>query len=349
MTTGGRLGFLTDHWRLKLLSAFLAVVLFGTVAFAQNPITVRTLHVPISSYQITDQNLVLINNYPRFVVVQVVGLADAINPLHADDVSATMDLSKVTAPNGPPQQVQVSVNVRTVAPGVTLQESSVPVLVTVDSITTTSLAIDVRDQTTTGVTVTGTVIHAHGTTNPVSTVSVTGASSIVDGLKAFVDLKQIEGNAEFPDAQVEFQDKTGKTIKWPPPTIPLGSVDIPSVDVKVTTQRQQQQEQIAAAIPPITTDPACGYAVAAVDVSPKLVTLTGDVGSLSAAGATISLNPVDITGATGTVVSRQKIVAPAGTTASPTTVTVTVTIRQVASCTPASPVPSPTPQPSPSP
>jgi YbbR domain-containing protein len=319
VSPGTRWAWLTDHWRLKLLSAILAVIMFGTVAFAQNPITVRTLHVRISSYQITDQQLVLIE-FPTHVDVHAVGLADAVDPLTPDDVAAAMDLSKVAAPSGPPQKIQVAVNVRTVAPGVTLQETSVPVLVTVDSLNTASIPIQVADQ-------------------PAPGVSVTKV--------ALVDLGTIEGGTEFLGAPLKFQDKTGKTIKWPPATIPLGSVDISSVDVTVTAHQTQQQKQVAPAAT-ITGSPACGYSLAGISINPSLVTLTGDVPSLTAAGESIALTAVDITGATSNITSRQKLTAPTGTTVNPSTVTVTVSIKQVAACTPASPLPaSPTPQPTP--
>lgn len=345
MSAGTRWAWLTDHWRLKVLSALLAVILFGTVAFAQNPITVRTLHVRISSYEITDQQLVLIG-FPTHVDVHAVGLADAVDPLTADDVAAVMDLRKVAAPSGPPQKIQVSVNVRTVAPGVTLQETSIPVFVTIDSLNSTSLPIQVVDQPAPGVSVTKVTIDRHGSTDPVSNVTVTGPTSILDGLKAFVDLGPIEGGTEFPGAPLKFQDKTGKTIRWPPATIPLGSVDTTSVDVYVTAQQTQQQKQVAPAAT-ITGTPACGYSVSGISVTPSLVTLTGDVSSLTAAGGSIALSAVDITGATSNVTSRQKLTAPAGTTVSASTVTVSVTIKQIASCTPASPTVSPTPLPSP--
>lgn len=344
MSAGTRWSWLTDHWRLKALSALLAVILFGTVAFAQNPITVHTLHVRISSYQITDQQLVLIK-FPTHVDVHAVGLADAVNPLTPDDVSAVMDLRKVAAPSGPPQQIQVAVNVRTVAPGVTLQEASILVFVTVDSLNSTSVPIQALDQPAPGVSVTKVAIDRRGTTDPVSSVAVTGPTSILDGLKAFVDLGPIEGGTEFPGAPLKFEDKAGRTIKWPPATIPLGSLDIASVDVYVSARQTQQQKQVAPAAT-ISGTPACGYGVGGISISPSLVMLTGDVPSLAAAGQSIALNAVDITGATSNVTSRQKLTAPAGTSVNPTTVTVTVTIKQIASCTPASPLPaSPTPTP----
>ncbi len=344
MTGGPAWAWLKDHWRLKLLSAILAVILFGTVAFAQNPITVRTLHVRITSYQITDQNLILIK-YPTHVDVQVVGLADAIDPLTPDDVEAVMDLSKASAPTGSPQTIQVSVNVRTVASGVTLQQGSIPVFVTVDDLTSAALPIQVTDQPASGVTVDKVVMDRHGTTDPVSSVSVTGPASLLDGLKAYVDLGPIEGTTEFPGAPVKFQDKTGKVLKWPPATIPLGSLDVPSVDVYVTAHQTQQQRQVGLSLA-TSGQPACGYAVSGITLAPTFVTLTGDVSSLAAAGDSITLNSVDISGATANVVSTQRLVAPASTTVSPASVRITIAIKQVASCTPAAP-PTPTPTPTP--
>lgn len=345
--SGGAFGWtwLTDHWRLKLLSAFLAVILFGTVAFAQNPITVRTIPVPITSYQITDQSLVLIK-FPTHVNVQVVGLASAIDPLRPDDIAAAMDLNKVTAPSGPPQTIQVFVNVRTVSAGVTLQQSSIAALVTIDSLDSIALPLQVTYQLQPGTTVDKVVMYRHGTSQAATSVSVTGASSLLDGLKAFVDLGQIAGSTDFEDVHIQFQDKTGKAYKiWPPATIPLATLDFPSVDGSLTAHQTQQSKQVAA-VPSVTGTPACGYAISGIVVTPSLVTVTGDFPSVTAAGDSIALNSIDITGATGNVSSSEKVSAPASTTVAPASVRVTVQIKQVASCAPASPPPSPGPSPS---
>jgi hypothetical protein len=346
VTTGGSgWALLTDHWRLKALSAVLAVILFGTVAFAQNPITVRTLSVRITGYQNADPSLVLIK-YPTHVEVQAVGLADAVNPLTPDDIVASMDLSKVAVPTDQPQTVQVNVAVRTVAPGVTLQQSSIPVYITVDHKTSASIPIQVIDQAVPGLTVDSVVVDRPGTTDPVSSVSLSGAASIVETLKALVDLGPLDGGGNFVGLNVTFEDSSGKTVKWPPATIPLATADLTTVDVHVAAHQTQQQKQVAALVT-LSGSPACGYAVAGITVAPALVTLTGDATSLGAAGSSIALSTVDITGATSTVVSRQKVSVPANTTVSPATVTVTVTLKQVASCTPASPQVTPSSAPSP--
>lgn len=344
MTTGGSgWSFLTDHWRLKLLSGLLAVILFGTVAFAQNPITVRTLHVRVTGYEKAAPDLVLIK-FPSRVDVQTVGLADAVNALTPDDIVATVDLGRVAVPADQPQTVQVNVAVRTVAPGVTLQQSSIPEYITVDRVDSASIPIQVVDQPVSGLTIDSAVVYRAGTTTPVSTVSLTGPASIVDTLKGYVDLGPLDGGGNFLGLNLKFEDSSGKPVKWPPPTIPLSTADFTSVDVHVTAHQTQQQKQVAPLVA-VTGSPACGYAVGGIAVSPTLITLTGDVTSLSAAGDSISLNAVDITGATATVTSRQKVSVPAGTTATPATVTVTITLKQVTSCTPASPQPAPSPSP----
>jgi YbbR domain-containing protein len=339
--------WLIDHWRLKLLAVFLAVILFGTVAFAQNPITVRTISVKITSYEITDQSLVLID-FPTHVVVHAVGLANAVDPLSADDIAATMDLSKLSAPSGPPKPVRVAVSVQTATQGVTLQESSIPVLVTLDSITSVTLPIEVTDEPQPGTTIDSVAIHRHGTNDTVSSVAVTGAASLLDGLKAFVDLGQIAGSTDVTDKPIQFRDKTGKTVKWPPPTIPLGSLDISSVDANVVAHQTQQQKDVAA-VPSVTGTPACGYAIAGITVTPSFVTLSGDVPSLNAAGTSIALNSIDITGATGNVSSSERVTPPGNVTVAPGSVRVTIQIKQIASCTAASPPPPPSPTPQPTP
>lgn len=348
MSGGASWGWLTDHWRLKLLAGVLAVILFGTVAFAQNPITPKTFTVPIDHYAISDPNLALVR-YAKSVNVQVVGLANAISPLTRDDFTATMDLSKVTAPDGAPRKIQADVTVQTLAPGVTVQQPP-PLFVTIDHLTSPPAVLPIRvlDQPAPGVTIDKVVMNRASTTEPISTVTVTGPASIVNDLQPYVDLGPIAGAGDFVDRPIKFQDSSGREVKWPPQTVPLASVDVNSVDVIVSAHQTLQQKQVAPTAS-LTGTPACGYQMQNISFSPQFVTLSADADTLAGLPGSISLAPIDVSGATSNVVSRERVTAPPNTLVSPVVVTVTITFKQVASCAPASPTATPTPSPSPSP
>jgi hypothetical protein len=106
---------ITDSWRLKLLAIGLSVLMLGAVAFAQNPPTFKTFTVPISYAPIPD-NLVVVNG-PTRTTVRVTGLADAIQSMNANSLSANFDLSKAA----PGQGVKVNLIVTSVVNGRTLR------------------------------------------------------------------------------------------------------------------------------------------------------------------------------------------------------------------------------------
>jgi YbbR domain-containing protein len=344
--------WLVDHWRLKALALGLALVLLGTVAFSQNPIRVVTLPAKISSYQITDPDLVLLT-YPKTVAVTVVGLQDAVNAMGPDAVTATMDLTKVTHPTGAPKTVAVNIYPKIAAQGVSLeQDQPISVFVTVDSLDSRTVSIEPRVQAASGWTVNKTALTDPTTGQPVQFVQVTGPASEVDTLKAFVAYGEAidVSTTDVTNLPVRFEDQAGREVRWPPPTIPLGTVDTRIVNLEVDAHLIYQEKQVPVFVT-ITGQPACGYEPSQVTYAPsRQVVLTGPPDAL--AGLNNLAVSVDVTGATGNVKSQQTLQAPPGViSVAPSSVTVTIDMTQAFSCTvpPPTPTPAPTPSPTPSP
>lgn len=345
--SSSRWGLITDHWRLKSLALVLAVLLFGAVAFAQNPITVRTIAaVSINGYSNESPDLVLVN-FPRTVDVQIVGLASAVNPVKQDDIRAVMDLSNVKAPadGAPTQRVKVNVNVEVAAQGVSLQQSVIPVYITVDRISQRTLPLNVITDPAPGVTIDKTIVLDHATQAPVSNVTLTGAANTINGLTAFVDVGSIEGGLFSPAAPIKYRDAGGHAVPWPPATIPAGTSDVGSVDITITAHQNLQQKTVPI-LTPLTGSPACGYEVSGISVSPnQTVSLTGTPGDLAKLSS-ITLSAIDVSGSTSTVTSRQQVPLPPDLTSlqvTPTSVTVNITVKQSFTCAAASPTPTPVP------
>lgn len=343
--------WLLDHWRLKVLAVVLALVLFGAVAFAQNPVTVRTMTVPINSYLNENPDLVILN-YPKTVDVQLVGLANVVNPVKPDDIRTVMDLTRVQPPaEGATRTeiVKVYVNAQVAAQGVTLQQSSIPLYVTVDRISTVQLPLQIDSPTASGVTIDKTVVLDHATQQPVAGVTVTGPQTVLAGLTAFVDLGAVQGSLFSSAAPVQFKDRAGRIVKWPLPTIPPPTLDVGTVDVSITAHQNFQQKVVSLLEYP-SGQPACGYEISGITITPNpTVTLTGTETDLAKVSS-LTLNPVDVTNATGNVTSRQPVIVPPSATSlqvTPSTVTVTIGIKQAATCAPASPQPTPSSSPTP--
>lgn len=339
--------WILDHWRLKVLSAVLALVLFGAVAFAQNPITFRTVAVRIDQYQISNPALVLVN-YPTHVDVQLSGLANAVDPVSPDDVRAVMDMSAVTPPPADaksPARVKVFVNAQVAAPGVTLQQSSIPIYVTVDRIATRAVPLDIVNNPAAGVSIDKTLVTNPASGTPVGVITVTGPQAMVNDLSAFVDLGAVQGSLYSPNEPVQFKDATQRTVKWPPLTIPPATLDIGTVNIQITAHQSFQQKAVSLVEYPTGQLP-CGYEFAGITVNPATVTVTGAVADLASVSS-IALKAIDVSSATADVSQREPVPVPPNVQVAPTSATVTISIRQAFSCTPASPTPTPSPSPTP--
>lgn len=340
---------ITDHWRLKSLSVALALVLFGAVAFAQNPVTVRTMTVPINSFLNESSDLVLVS-YPKTVDIQLVGLASAVNPVKPDDIRTVMDLSGVRAPaqGAAPQRIKVNVNVQVSAQGVSLQESQVQLFVTIDRATTTQLPLQVLTIPAAGVTIDKTVVVDHATQSPVSQVTVSGPANLLKGLSAFVNVGQVQGGLFSQALPVQFRNAAGRRVSWPPAFIPEPTIDVGTVDVTITAHQNLQQKTVPV-LTPLTGTPACGYEPGLITVSPsQTVTVTGTVTDLARISS-ITLNAIDVSGASSNVTSKQPLTLPSDLPSlqvSPASVTVNVSMKQVYTCTAPSPQPSPSVTPS---
>ena len=353
--------WVTDHWRLKALSVVLALILFGTVAFAQNPITVKTLSVRISSYQITDQNLVLIQ-YPSRIGVTVIGLADAVNAMTVDAVTATMDLTHVTAPapGTPPKTVQVNIYPKIAAQGVSLEQNQpISTYVTVDALLAdVAIPLTVRPlQPGPGYTVSQIqVLDDSGAQlkDLKQIVHVTGPSSLIEGLAAYVEYDQTitATKIDINNLPIHFENKAGQEVKWPPATVPLSSVDVRDLNLQVILQQGSAEVQVPVNIS-VDGTPACGYQVSGLNwsVPGQLVTLTGTPGVLANYSVVNLRQPLNVQGRTSSVSITQPVFAttPKNVSVSPTSVTVTAVITQVFTCTPSSPAPVTSPSPLPTP
>lgn len=342
--------WLTDNWRLKLLAVVLALGLLGAVAFSQNPLVLKSLPATVD-FDNRPAQLVVVNPPPP-AIVSVNGLAAAVNAVQdrvPNGIRFGVDLSK--ARPGPHQTF--TARPKTMPPGVNWDGGAVQVTVDIDTLSapvplpveirTPSVAPGWKVQTDSKSTYASC---GDGGAGPCQ-VRVTGPQSVVDGLKAYVQVESTITNdtTDSPSQPVRFEQNGHPIDLLKVSTIPQIVINPTTVLAHVTAQRSQGSRQVPVRVS-VTGHPACGYGVNALNVSNGgFVTLSGPSDTLAKADAVTLSNAVDISNATANVGSRQPVPTDAGVSSQPGAVDVTVVITKQFDCTAPTPTPAPAPTP----
>lgn len=341
------MSWLVADWRMKLLALVLTMGLLGAVAFSENPVEFRTLAAKVDYAGLRDGLAIL--NPQGTVNVQVTGLATAVSSLTPDNIEVRADVSKLKSN----EDRTISATVTVLVPNVTATTSNVSVHVVTDTIQQRALDIDVRmPNVATGWAVDTdpkkTFAQCQPDTNVPCKVTVTGPTSLTQGVTAYVDIQQtINASLRIPSQTVRFE-RNGQPVDFTRiSTTPKIGWDPPVVGVQITANRGSAQRTVGLNVP-VTGRPACGYGVAAVSITPGngVVTITGPADAITSRDS-VGTGPVDVNGATGNVTRTLAVQAPDQVTAQPASVQVTVTIQKQFDC--AAPTPTPTPRTSPSP
>lgn len=337
------MNWIISNWRLKLLALVMTVGLLAAVAFSQNPVASRTRDININWANLSD-HLVLVQP-PARVPVTILGLADNLNSMAPNSVTATADLSGIKyEENGSyPRIVTVNVIPSVVANGVTSRDTKIQLRVTVDAKRSATLEVSLKVASTAqGWKVTKEA--ALDKDNQPARVSVTGPSSAVTGLKAFVTFEpQVNNSTQgVQNVTIQFTDSAGKPVKWPPSTFPPSSQDVTEVATIQISAVRENAQQVVVLKPNLRGQPGCGYRVSGIEVLPVTATVTGPADQVAKIQS-IDLFPIDINGAVSNVNRTIQIQVPSGLTVDPPRVTVNVGVEQVVSCTPVSPSPTPKP------
>jgi YbbR domain-containing protein len=335
------MNWIVSNWRLKLLALVMTLGLLAAVAFSQNPVSSRTRDVNINWANLAD-GLVLVQP-PARIPVTVLGLSDNLRDMAPNSVTATADLAGIKFEEGGayPRIVTVNVVPSVVANGVTSRDSKIQLRITVDAKKTATLDVSLKVASTEqGWKVTKEA--ALDKDNQPARVTVTGPSSAVNGLKAFVTFEPKVNNSSqgVQNVTIQFSDAGGKPVKWPPSTFPQSSQDVLEVATIQITAVRENAQQVVVLKPNVRGQPACGYRVSAIEVVPVTATITGPADQVATVHS-IDLLAIDISGATIGITRTLPIQVQSGLTSDPPRVTVNIGIEQVVSCTPTSPSPSP--------
>jgi YbbR domain-containing protein len=288
--------FLLGNLRLKLLAVAAATALWATVAYTENPTAERTFQINGSQIQHTavPVGLVLIGDLPP-VSVTVVGPADALRTF---DPNASLRLSANFS--GLHQGTQsVPVQIVDTDNSTHLRAQPASIAVTVDQLATVTATVTLDQQ--------GSVpvgFHLVSAVIDPKQVSVAGPKSLLANIDAYVVIT-LDGHQSF------FQDTPIVSVRDQKKKLVPGLLISPAtVTVKVTIQADAVTEAKVVGWT-LTGQPAPGYRVSNVTVTPLEVSVTGLAATLDTIQQ-MPTDPVDISNATADVVKTVAVRLPAG-------------------------------------
>jgi YbbR-like protein. len=325
---------ITESWRLKLLAIGLSVLMLGAVAFAQNPPTFKTFTVPITYAPIPD-NLIVVSG-PTRTPVRVNGLADAIQSMNANSLSANFDLSKATPGPG----VKVNLIVTSVVNGVKPQNPSVPFVLDIEQRKTIALTVQVRfPHVAPGWVVTKADAACPNTP---CVVNFEGPASWQTKLVAYADFPGAVQSDKYDSPNIPVTlEQNGIPLDATSflKTVPPANLSPASVEVQILAKTGTTSKQVVLIDSPPTHGPPSGYRVTAISINPITAVISGRA-DLLARITTLSLPAVDLSGSTSDVTFRLSIPYPAGVAGSVQTARVTYSISPNPALQ-ATPTPSP--------
>jgi YbbR domain-containing protein len=305
------LRLVVHNWPLKLAAIGLATLLYGGLVLSQSTATLTGV-VPVDAVNQPADTFLLETIRP---VTEIRYFSPSgIQPI-SSDFEASVDLSGVEAGAGPRS---VSVQLRSVDPRVRVVDFQ-PKVVTVDldRIAHKDVRVEVdRGQVPTTLQL-GTV-----TTVP-STVQVVGPASVITRVVAARASVIIQPSGIDIDQDVELVpvDTIGNAVAQVRLEPTTARVTIP-----VFSDRQSRTLPIS---PQITGSPAAGFELATATVTPRFVTVEGDIDEIGAL-TTIETAPISVAGISSSKTVPVGLALPTGVTAlDATSVAVSIEVRPV--------------------
>jgi YbbR domain-containing protein len=303
---------IVHNWPLKLAAVGLATLLYGGLVVSSSTTTFDEAPIPVDPQNIRPDTFLLNTLDP---VTEVRYFSPSGRRPVASTFTATVDLSTVPAGTGP---VSVPVRLVSIDPDINvIGYSPDRVLVELDPVVEREVQVTVRFPPPPAGLTTGEV-----TISP-DTVTVSGPKSKVDTVVAVQADVVIQPSGISVD-----QDVTPIAIDAADAQVSPVSLDPPAVHVQIPVFQDVRNKTLPVT-PVVTGQPAPGFEVASVEVTPSVVTVAGDAEELGGL-TSIETSPVSVNGASEDVTAQPALTMPDGVVpVDGTTVTVTVTLRPV--------------------
>lgn len=297
-----------EWWLPKLLCLIAACALWVYVMNEQNPQVENTYTVPVETRNL-DRSLVA-TNVPSTVKVKVRMARSDMIYMRSDNIKAYVDLSGMTDGDYPNTPILVSVpgdeSVVSVSPKTfdlnidTYAVKTLPANVQIFGTPETNFSVESNKATPDTITIAGSSTMVAKADRAVVSVNIAGKE------KSF---------AEFDS--VNILDADGNTVT---------GLDIMPSQVKVAVKMKEETKLGNLPIKIETKgEPAKGYKVGKITVTPPVATLTAPI-SFFAANRTLDLDPIDVTGASSDIHQVVNVNVPSGGSVAVPKVTVDVEI-----------------------
>lgn len=305
-------GLLFHNWPLKLAAIVLATMLYAGLVVSQS---VQELPTSIAVVPTLPPKAVLGESLPQVTRIRYITIGDASARASADSFRATIDLTGVDPSAG---STYVRIDVKSVDPRFTVVNFDPPgIYVQLDPLITKTVPVRVATGTTpSGLDVRPAVVSP-------KTVTVRGAASVIDRvIEARADVV-IEPNALDIDRDIDLIPVDAQDNRVTPVDVVPAAAH---VQIAVFSDRETRPLPVT---PLVTGDPAAGYEVASVTVTPLLISVEGDADQLVPL-LSAETEPISINGATQDIVTDAKLALPPGVLPlGESTVHVTIKIRQL--------------------
>jgi YbbR domain-containing protein len=312
------LRFITEDWRLKLLGLGLAILMLGSVAFAQNQPTTGSLDVGLN-YVVTSPDIILINP-PTKINVAYAGLADAVSKINTSTLTATVD----TTGARPGSSVRLNVTPHSSIRDVTPQQPP-PIVVNIDTRQLIPIPVQVNARPAVGweIDPTKTLVTCPGAkyANPCQ-VQFDGPVAWESGLRAVTTVQGVAGQMNALGQPVALQ--AASNVDLSQRTVPNTHVDVTLADVHIEAATGATTESVPL-LDASPRPPPSGYRITAVTITPQFVTVTGDPQVLARV-RNIVLPPSDLSRSTSDTTVPVTIPYPQGVIGDPQTATIKYSI-----------------------
>ncbi len=293
------LRFIVRNWPLKIGAIVLACTLYGAMIVLQTTqqwpgaIAIDVLNQPTTAYLLEP------NPMPQVINIRYLAAPDV--PISQSSFRATVDLS--SAKVSETEQSLVRVRLEAVVPGIQIIDyKPQQIYVTLDPIVHRQVNVQVNDAPVPSGIQPGTPVLS------ASSVDVSGPASYVRKVayaeaKVRIDASGLDVNEE---ADLVARDDTGavvNSVTFNPRTI--------RVQIQVGSQTRSETVPVNAVV---TGNPAAGYYITSIDVTPPAISVLGQADALALLKGQANTKPVSISGATSDVSQTVSLDLPSGVT-----------------------------------
>jgi len=269
---------------IKLLSLFLAIILWLYIASGENPIIENFIDISLTQNNLSED--LVIKEFPANVSIGIEGPKNIINNISSNQISGVVNFSEIS------KEGLYKMNVEVVAPKRTQITRIIPseIKVEVERILTKEVEVE---YSLIGIPEKGYSLADEPQLNP-SKVKIIGAQSVLESVKQTICAIDISGIKEDLNRMIKVKvvDVNGNEIKEV-------KIDPDIVEVSISLTRGYPEKQLSVK-PKIVGKPAPGYYISEILSNPDEIKIFGNYSKINSIEFLETI-PIDVSGITKTL------------------------------------------------